>query len=62
MILHKSTRLCGLSVINQEIVIFSASTHLSVSVGNTAQGSQVGARRVGLDVRMKCLLSPVLGG
>ena len=35
---------------------------LSVSVGNTAQRSQVGARRVGLGVHMKCLPSPVSGG
>ena len=33
---------------------------LSVSVGNTAQRSQIGARRVGLGVHMKCFLSLVL--
>ena len=33
---------------------------VSVSVGNTAQRSQIGARCVGLGVRMKCFLSLVL--
>ena len=42
--------------------IFPSIVIYSVSVGYTAQRSQVGARRVGLGVRVKCLLSPVLGG
>ena len=42
--------------------LFFVCVSVSVSVGNTAQCSQVGARRVRLGVRMKCLLSPVLGG